>query len=153
MKKSVPKIKSYTAEDILGSVSFPDTAYKSWADFRYCLATPEWINGSFTTALVRCLYSIGIDHTEEVHDCDDFARLCSCLARICHARTNVAKQAIAIGEVEYHIEGDHRKPHMINVWFVRKKNGFIGELYYEPQTQSEKVLSAVEFNSIYRISI
>lgn len=116
------------------------------ADDVYALPDRDWIAGEFAQALAPKLEVLVGPFVPEESDCDDFADVTACFARICHRKTlaRPRESSIALGEFWYtRADGGG---HAISI-LVPRVNGQLALAFFEPQWRQLVTLSQPEIAS------
>ena len=120
-------------------------------DRSYSVPSKNWIINTLGPTLRNFQAQLGVNTwTEDVQDCDDFARLAAAYVQFLHYRTlgQIRKSALSFGEVFYVTkEGGG---HAINIAIVGTK-GNEEVIFFEPQTGKIVELTLKERDSIYYI--
>lgn len=103
------------------------------ADESYVCPQLSWVQNEFSGVYREWLARFRLSYMVDLWDCDDYTRLASTLASLCHAETPMAKECgLAFGEFWYRRR--LTEPHAINAFCVALDTQ-IQLRFWEPQTQ------------------
>lgn len=136
--------------ELLRAGVFHASASVRLGDAFYAPPALDWLLKEFDRWYRQMLLRLGIvPYVAEAGDCDDYADLYACLARVCHRRMpGVEGAALPVGILHYEAAG--LGPHAINVALTSDR----GLVFIEPQRVGTVLnLSAEERRSAWLLKL